>query len=377
MRNKMIVIMFLAYIVVFSVGSLIAKDRVFSDMENRNLEQFPKVDSEAILDGSFTEQFESYMSDQIIFKDHLVRIKVAENRVLNQTFINGVYFAEDGMLIQDYVKPYNQLSKNIQYVNEFVEANPDLSYTWLVIPNACYIYQDRLPAYATCYDQQEVMGYVLGNASGSMQIVDCSQELLDAKDEYIFYNTDHHWTMNGAYIGYTALCNAMGLNATPKDDYDIIVGSSDFLGTQYSNAPAFGQKPDEVLIFNNPEGEYKVEYIDDNVTTDSLYNYDNLNIKDKYTVYLDGNHSYLRITSNCVNCNAEGKAEDKLLVIKDSYAHCLLPLLADNYSEIYVVDLRYYHQSVSELARDNGITQVLFINNLEFLSTDDNFLWLQ
>ena len=96
---------------------------------------------------------------------------------------------------------------------------------------------------------------------------------------------------------------------------------------------------------------------------------DNLEIKDKYTTYLDGNHPFIKITSNSSN-------KEKLLVIKDSYAHSLLPLLADNYSEIYVVDLRYYHQSVSELAKSLNISKVLFINNLEFLSTDDNFLWL-
>lgn len=372
MRNKIIAVMFIAYILIFSVGSIIAKDRVFSDMENRNLEQLPVPGTKNLLDGSFTEDFESYMSDQIVFKDFLVRLKVAENRVLNQTLINGVYFAEDDMLIADYVKPYNQLNKNLQYVNDFAVMNPDLECIWLIAPNACYIYEDRLPGYASVYNQQEVMGYIEGNADESIKVVDCSNSLMDARDEYIYYRTDHHWTMNGAYIGYAELCRALGVEAVPKDDYDITVGSSEFYGTQYSNAPMFGQEPDEILLYNNPDGEYTVEYPDESITTDSLYNYDNLEIKDKYTTYLDGNHPLVKISSNCTGGDA-----GKLLVVKDSYAHCLIPLLADNFSEIYVVDLRYYHQSVSELARENGISRVVFINNLEFLGTDDNFLWLQ
>lgn len=377
MRNKMTAILFISYILVFSIGSLIVKDRSFSDMENRNLAQFPDAEAESIADGSFMEQFEEYMSDQIIFKDYLVRLKVGENRLLNQSLINGVYFAKNDMLIQDYVKPYNQLSKNIQYVNEFAKVNTDFTCTWFVVPNACYIYSDRLPEYASCYDQQEVMGYIIGNANDKIEVVDCTKELMAAKDEYIFYNTDHHWTMKGAYIGYSVLCDAMGLNRTPEDKYNVIVGNSDFLGTLYSNAPVFGQKKDEVLIYNNPDGKYQVEYVDDEVITNSLYNYDNLDIKDKYTVYLDGNHSLVKIKSNRSSESESLEDGDKLLVVKDSYAHCVLPLLADNYSEIYVVDLRYYHQSVSELARENDITHILFINNIEFLSTDDNFLWLQ
>lgn len=372
MRNKMLTAMFILYILIFSIGSIIAKDRVFSDMENRNLAQFPELNTSNVMNGSFTEDFESYMSDQIVFKDSLVRIKVAENLILNQTLINGVYFSEDDMLIQEYLKPYNQLDKNLQYVNEFVSTNPDLKYTWMIIPNAGYIYEDKLPEYAEIYDQQEVMGYIIGNADESVRMVDCSNSLIEARNQYLYYKTDHHWTMDGAYVGYLTLCKELDLKVTPLKDYDISVASDDFLGTLYSNAPSFGQAEDEILIYNNPKGKYTVEYIDDDAISDSFYNYDNLELKDKYTVYMDGNHSLVKIKSNCVNGDS-----GKLLVIKDSYAHCLIPLLADNFSEIYVVDLRYFHQSVSELAEENGIEQIVFINNIDFLSTDDNFLWLQ
>lgn len=376
MRNKLIVIVFIIYILVFSLGSVIAKDRHFSMMENRNLAQFPKANVESVLKGDFSESFENYMSDQLVFKDFLVRLKVGENRILNQSSVNGVFFAKDNMLIQDYKNAYNQLSKNVGYVSEFVCQNQDFSVSWLIIPNACYIYEDKLPAYASCYDQKEVLAYILGNADESINVIDCSNELMEEKNDYIFYKTDHHWTINGAYIGYKKLCDSLGLNATKKSEYKISTVNEDFLGSLYSNAPSFGQAADKIELFSNPLGEYQVFYADKNITTDSLYNEDNLKTKDKYTVYLDGNHSLIRIKSNHVN-EQYNENEGKLLVIKDSYAHSLLPLLADNYSEIVVVDLRYYHQSVSELARESKITDILFINNLEFLSTDDNFLWLQ
>ncbi len=371
MKNKIIAFMFVAYVMFFAVGSLIVKDREYSPMENRNLEQFPDVNKKDILSGDFSEDFEKYMSDQIILKDTLVRIKVLENRVLGQSLINGTYFAEDDMLIAEYKNPYKQLPTNISYVNEFVKANGDFNVNWLIIPNASLIYEDKLPAYATSYSQEEVITYIKDNVSENINLIDCMDELIKAKDEYIYYNTDHHWTMKGAYIGYQVLCDGLGINETLIEDYEVVTGSKEFYGTLYSNAPTFNQKPDEILMYNNPAGEYKVEYLDDNTTSESLYNLDNLEIKDKYTTYLDGNHSILKISSNAASGD-----NGKLLVVKDSYAHSLLPLLADNYSEIYVVDLRYYHQSVSELAREEGITDILFINNIDFLSTDDNFLWL-
>lgn len=370
MKNKALTAVFIIYILFFAVGSLIVKDRTFSDMENRELSDMPKLSGSTLASGEFFEDFETYLSDQIICKDFLMKLKVGTNRVLGQTKVGDVFFAEDDMLIKDYVNPYNQLDKNIQYINEFTEANPDLELTWLIAPNACLIYKDRLPAHASCYDQREVMAYIIGNASADINIADCTNALMEAKEEYIFYNTDHHWTMNGAYIGYVELCNALGTEALSKEEYNIYVASDEFLGTLYSSAPAFSQNADSIILYENPNGRYKVEYLDKGNVSDSLYNYDNLEKKDKYTTYLDGNHAIIKISSNSDN-------REKLLVVKDSYAHSLLPLLADNFSEIYVVDLRYYHDSVSELARTEGISRVVFINNLEFLSTDNNFLWLQ
>lgn len=370
MKNRLITIMFMLYILVFSVGSLAAGDRSFSELENRNLAKKPSFNIGALLDGSYTSGLEDYMSDQLICKDFLVKLKVTENRLINQTYINGVYFGSDDMLIQGYDNPYGQLSKNISYVNEFAEANPDLEITWLIAPNACYIYEDKLPVYAQCYDQGEVMAYIVGNTSDNINIADCTSSLMEHRDEYIYYKTDHHWSMHGAYIGYTVLCDALGTKAVPEGNYDIIVGSDSFYGSLYSKAPDFVQKPDTITLYINPDGIYSVYYYDTGLSTDSLYNMDNLLIKDKYTTYLDGNHSMLKITGNAEN-------DEKILVIKDSYAHSLLPLLADNYSEIYVVDLRYYHQSVSELAHELGIERLVFINNIDFISTDDNYLWLQ
>ncbi|MBO5426765.1 MAG: hypothetical protein J6A25_14755 [Lachnospiraceae bacterium] len=371
MKNKVISILFIGYIFFFCIGSIIMKDRDFSEMENRSLQQFPELSTKTLLDGSFTEDFEKYMSDQIILKDTLVRIKDHENRLLGQSLINDVYFSEDDMLIKKYNNPYEQLNVNLRYVNEFANLNPELNVTWLVAPNSSYIYEDKLPSYATSYDQGEVMGYLADSKAEEIRFIDCSKPLMEAKEEYIYYNTDHHWTMNGAYIGYKTYCEAVGIEPMEKEDYDIVSGSKEFYGTLYSNAPTFGAKMDEVILFNNPDGEYTVEYMDEGITTNTLYNMDNLEIKDKYTTYLDGNHSILKITSN-----ATAGDNGKLIVVKDSYGHCLIPLLADHYSEIYVVDLRYYHDSVSKLASENDITEILLINNLEFISTDNNFLWL-
>ena len=62
-----------------------------------------------------------------------------------------------------------------------------------------------------------------------------------------------------------------------------------------------------------------------------------LDESDKYLTFLDGNHSLVTIKT--------GNPGGKLLLIKDSFAHCAAPFLAENFSEIYMIDLRYFKES--------------------------------
>ncbi len=371
MKKKSIVIAasFILYIAFFSVGSIIAKDREFSDMENRNLQGFPKVSVKEIVSGKFMETFETYMSDQIILKDNLVKVSNTAKHGLNQKLLNSVYAAKDDMIIQNYEFDEKNVASNVDFVNEFADANQDLDISWFVAPTASYIYNDKLPKSNICEDEKLCLDYISENVSDNINFISCTDELLQHKDEYIYYKTDHHWTQTGAFYGYEALCKGLGIESKPVSCYNVNEPSKEFYGSLYSKAPTFNVEPDSIFLYENSEGKYNVEFLDDKFSLDSLYNYEKLLTKDKYTTYLDGNHALIRITSNA-------ECSEPVLVIKDSYSHALLPFLADNYADIHVVDLRYYHKSVSEYCKQNGISKVIFINNADFVTTDKNFKWL-
>jgi hypothetical protein len=83
----------------------------------------------------------------------------------------------------------------------------------------------------------------------------------------------------------------------------------------------------------------------------------NLTKKDKYTVFFNGNHGLIRITTD----NTEGR---RLLIVKDSYANSLIPLLTSHFSEIDVIDLRYYDGDVLKLTEDRQIHDMLILYNI-------------
>jgi len=105
-----------------------------------------------------------------------------------------------------------------------------------------------------------------------------------------------------------------------------------------------------------------------------MYFLDNLKDDDKYPVFLDGNHPYTVIKNNALLKNGKN---NKLLIIKDSFAHSLTPFLADHFSEIVMIDMRYYKQSVSELIDENDFSQMLFIYSIDNLATDTDIAWLE
>ena len=75
--------------------------------------------------------------------------------------------------------------------------------------------------------------------------------------------------------------------------------------------------------------------------------------------------------------NSAASSNEKLLVVKDSFAHSLVPYLADHYSKIIMVDLRYYTDSVSQLIEQEGIDRVLVVYSIDNLATDTNLGWLE
>lgn len=100
-----------------------------------------------------------------------------------------------------------------------------------------------------------------------------------------------------------------------------------------------------------------------------MYFYNHLKEDDKYPVFIDGNHAMTRIK----NKNANG---GKILLVKDSFSHCLAPFLAENYSEVILVDMRYYKNSISELAQQEKPDNILVLYGIDNLATDTDIAWL-
>ena len=127
----------------------------------------------------------------------------------------------------------------------------------------------------------------------------------------------------------------------------------DFLGTTHSKVLDSAAKPDKIITYETENApEYKVT-ADGKILDFGIYDKSKLSTKDKYAYFFGGNYGEMKIE----NCGGEGH----LLVIKDSFANCLLPFLLPHYEKVTVIDPRFFVGSVSEIIKKEGTDDVLVI----------------
>ena len=64
------------------------------------------------------------------------------------------------------------------------------------------------------------------------------------------------------------------------------------------------------------------------------------------------------------------------LLIRDSYSDSLVPFLAQCFSEVHLVDLRYYHASVADYMAEQGIDTAVVLYSVSNFITDRNLIYL-
>lgn len=369
-------VVFLIFIYGMALWFLFSPKTDYSSSEKRYLQKFPDANVEKVLSGDFGSEFETFFADQFPQRNTWVGLNAYTALAEGNNGASGVYNCKNGYLINKPVSTDNNLDKNVGAVVDFAKTI-DAPTTVMLVPSTGYIADDVLPTFHDKYNDDENISRISSTLSKEkIGFVDLRERF---KSEYkngsqLYYKTDHHWTTKGAYTGYQELCKALGI--TPIDDSTLKKDSyPDFYGTTYSSSGFWLTPPDNIEIWSNPKNSDKnisVKITEGaNVkTSGSMYFTDHLKEDDKYPVFIDGNHALTEIT------NTKAK-NGTILLIKDSFSHSLAPFLAENYSKVVLVDLRYYKESVSQLVSTYNPEQVVVLYGIDNLATDTDIVWLK
>lgn len=239
---------------------------------------------------------------------------------------------------------------------------PKVKLSAMIVPNSFGVILDpKVQEKLASSGMDQAIAYSYSLMDKRVNTVNVFDALSAHKKEYIYFRTDHHWTQLGAYYGYQEYCKSMGYSTKPLSDYQKL-DFPEFYGTFYffMNRPeSLKGHPDQVTAYQGSMNTMQYTDSKGNLQEGKLINDASQMLPgNKYNCFMLGDHGYVEIHN-------EGAPRKKsILVLKDSYGNAFVPLLAQDYRDVYVVDYRHYQGNASSLIREKGIEEILFLNNI-------------
>ncbi len=371
LKNYPILLLFFGFILVFSAIDMMMPDKDFSEFENKYLQKKPKLTIDSLYNNEYAPKYEKYINEQFLLRNKWIDLKSRIEFFMGKTENNSIIYGKDNFMF-DKVQKINekQLDKNIENVKKFLEKYNDKNIKFALAPNSYEILKDKLPYGLKLFNQKDMINSIYAKLSENknVEVFNFIDALNSHKDEYIYYKTDHHWTNLGSYYAYVEFMKGLG-----KDYVDInkleaheIEG---FLGTYFSKAKKFNSDFDKITYYDvNVE---KMSIADKEYS--GIYDYEKFKTRDKYAAFLYGNNDLTIIT----NKNSENKQnKSRILILKDSFGNSFVPYLTYSYDEVYVLDLRFNSQKVSEIMEKYDFNDILIMYSASNFIDDINIMKL-
>jgi hypothetical protein len=350
-------VLFCGLIVFFGVATLLSPDREYSAYERRPLQQVPVYEETESLSAYFAD-WETYLTDQFYLRDELRFLKSGfAHKILRQKDVNG-YYSENGSQAE-ILYPTNsetilQNAKLLENLRQTHFANSPAYFA--VIPDKSY-YMDA----SLGLDYQKIDAIFAENLHAT------AIPLSDTLDLYDYYNTDIHWKQEKLDDVYEALRQKMGNHLPPFADGGYTTKSAGkFYGVLYGQAAMPAERDEMHYLQNSTIDGLRLKVIDTG-KDGSIYDLEGFAGDDPYDLYLGGESAILRIENPAVQ---NGK---KLILFRDSFGRSLAPLLAEGYSEIVLIDLRWirpaFLASFPDLIAADENTDVLFLYSAQVLNS--------
>ena len=352
MKNKILVVVFIIYISLFSLVSIVLPDKEISNSERRKLKDFPEFE----FDSEWISKLDGYLLDHVVFRDEFRSIKANYNyKLLNRLDNNGIYLKNNYIFKSNYPTNNESIHNFMNKIHKLSGLlNKNNKVYMMIIPDKnYYLDSDDFLGVDYNYIYNEV------NKLGFKNI-----ELRDVLELSDYYETDTHWRQEKLDKVLKKMSEKLDFtyNDTEYEENTF----NNFYGVYYGES-ALKRKPEKlVYLTSDIFDDVTVKYLENDKLT-TIYNEDKLNGLDSYDVYLDGASSFIEITNN------NASSDKELVIFRDSFGSSLSPLLVKYYSKITLIDNRYISSdNFKELITFNN-QEVLFMYSTLFIN-DSNSL---
>jgi len=199
----------------------------FNDLRESQKLSFPDIDwRRTHIDKGF-QSVERWYNDNFGFRNELVKMNAVAYRSIGvspNTFSylqgkNGFIFmgnsGEHAVDVSSGDRPFtgNELEQyfdNLQTVRSYFE-NQGIPFYIIIAPSKHTVYPEYLPGFVPSYKPTR-HDQIIGYESNPLGIIDVRNELIKGKEQFnnfLYYKTDSHWTLAGAYLGYRKLMDVI------------------------------------------------------------------------------------------------------------------------------------------------------------------------
>lgn len=350
----------------------------FSETEKRALNTAPAPTLGQLCSGAFAKRFSAFFADHLPFRQQLIALKGTTELGLGKGENNGILYANgrlarrlfamrtpDGRSVQTDRIPTAQVEASC---NGLIHAAENLNVPFVALLTGRNL--DACPAafsYPLVYSDA-LQAALSEQLNGRVNCPDLIARFRKTAGD-LYYHTDHHWTTEGAYLGYCAAMEALGSadDILPESDFRKKIVSTSFRGSLWSAIGAMPWiQPDTVTIWHRGN-EQDFTVTADGRELDGFYQWERLNGKDHYALFLDGTHDVVTVQ------RADGEKRPVLLILRDSFGSSIAPFLAQHY-DLVLLNLSSTHRDltkISLLAEEYRADAVLLVYTLENLLTSD------
>lgn len=412
MKNMMIIGLFSIYIVVMALWLWGKSDIEYSVSERRNLAKKPKITVTSVINGSYMNNFDKYVTDQFPQRETFRKlnswllVNIMRKKDVNNIYVKDGYAAKIEDVIdyksvnwgirqmryicdnyiysEDYMQDENY---NIKHTtNSDIDSDGDISKAsnssydiskdnnmsdderkdrvyMCIIPDKNYYLTDGVEYPYIDYDEF-VQLYRTG-VDDYTRYIDISN-LLNIDN---YYKTDIHWRQETLVDIAKQILDAMteydnDISNDDIEDYKVNTGNEEFYGVYYGQR-ALSMKPDIIrYLTSDIIDDYRVTYADTGEAVSMpVYDMGKASGRDPYEMYLGGSLSLVTID------NAKADTDRRLIIFRDSFGSSLAPLLAEKYKQTVLIDIRYISPTVLSSYVDFENADVLFMYSEQVLNS--------
>lgn len=273
--------------------------------------------------------------------------------------------AFDSYGYDDYV-----VNNYVSLINTFAEEMDGEAEVYvLAIPTAIgIVLPDDISAQMKKYENQnDRMELTFSKFNDKVTGINCYDNLMQHRDEYLYFRTDFHWNGKAAYYAYEIWCKALGYTPYTLDQRRLQTFDN-FYGALYWQSC----NQDSSLLVDTVEAYHPYS---DNISMKFTDNKGNeyawnviMDVSDwssgtKYSTFGGGDNPITVYENKNVTDGSVG------IVVKESFGNALMPYMVDHYSTLYEIDYRYWDGNLADFAREVGATEITFANNMGMMST--------